>query len=80
MSHEIFVWNFRKTRRAIRETNGVTVRKEVRKTNVTFRRNEYSDMTGEKYINSINPKHFKKTTDRHSNTPYDSVDWKNVLR
>ena len=53
MSHEIFVWNFRKTRRAIRETNGVTVRKEVRKTNVTFRRNEYSDMTGEKYINSI---------------------------
>ena len=63
MSHEIFVWNFRKTRRAIRETNGVTVRKEVRKTNVTFRRDDHSDLTHEKYINSIDPKHFKKTTD-----------------
>ena len=80
MSHEIRVWNFRKKRRAIRESSGVTVRKEVRKSIVTFRRDDHSDLTHEKYINSIDPKHFKKTTDPHSNTPYDSVDWKNVLR
>jgi hypothetical protein len=34
----------------------------------------------EEYINSIDPKHFKKTTDPHSNTPYDSVDWKNIIK
>ena len=79
MSHDIRVWNFRKTRRAIRESNGTTVRKEVRKTNVRFIRDEYCKINHEEYINSIDPKHFKKTTDPHSNTPYDSVDWKNVL-
>ena len=79
MSHDIRVSNFRKTRRAIRDSNGITVRKEVRKTNVRFIRNDYCKINHEEYINSIDPKHFKKTTDPHSNTPYDSVDWKNVL-
>ena len=80
MSHWIMVRNFRKTRRAIRDSNGVTVRKEVRKTNVTFRRDDHCNITHEQYINSIDPKHFKKTTDPHSNTPYDSVDWKNIIK
>ena len=80
MSHWIMVRNFRKTRRAIRDSNGVTVRKEVRKTNVRFIRDEYCKINHEEYINSIDPKHFKKTTDPHSNTPYDSVDWKNIIK
>ena len=84
MSHDIRVWNFRKTRRAIRESNGTTVRKEVRKTEACYTRNS-AGKSGEDFLKSLNPKYFKKTT-ASSQDPeqnqilYDSVDWKNILK
>ena len=72
MKH-VKVRNFRKTRRAIRETNGTTVRKHIRKTEVFYTRAD-GDPTGEEFLKSIDSRHFKKTT----STEYDSIDWKNV--
>ena len=79
MPKHVKVRNFRKTRRAIRESNGTTVRKQIRKTEVHYIRGE-NDPTGDEYIKSLDSKYFTKTQDTHSNTPYDSIDWKSVLK
>ena len=72
MKH-VKVRNFRKTCRRIRQSNGITMRKEVRKTEVFYTRGD-GDPTGEEFLKTIDAEHFKKTT----SPEYDSIDWKNV--
>jgi|TARA_B110000263_G_scaffold11076_1_gene9417 hypothetical protein len=66
MQH-IKVRNLRKHQRSIKESNGTTIRKEIRKTEVIYTRNGESK-TGDEFLKSINPK------------LDNSIDWKNILK
>jgi hypothetical protein len=78
--HHIKVRNFRKHVRAIRESNGITVRKEVRKTEAVYTRNG-KGKPGDVFLKSIDSKHFKKSTNSENKiNPYDSIDWENIFK